>query len=181
MDFLLIFEIVVLTCTYYILCINIPLSLSLKVRDSDGSVLQFLYGEDGLDISKTRFLSSNQMYFLEDNYKVKLFLHSIYMFMYFIFLPQAFLYRLDPTSAVSVLETTKAAKYQRKVSSYCTCTYLHHVHVDVYLRPVVFTICWHVVYQFYIIICMISTGSFVIPYSAKLSRAVNFTGFVLSL
>ncbi|XP_019852827.1 PREDICTED: DNA-directed RNA polymerase I subunit RPA1 isoform X2 [Amphimedon queenslandica] len=78
---------------------GITVNYDLTVRDSDGSVLQFLYGEDGLDISKTRFLSSNQMYFLEDNYK-------------------AFLYRLDPTSAVSVLETTKAAKYQRKVDKW---------------------------------------------------------------
>ncbi|KAF1384376.1 hypothetical protein PFLUV_G00117690 [Perca fluviatilis] len=42
----------------------------LTVRDSDGSVVQFLYGEDGLDIPKTQFLQSRQFPFIEDNYKV---------------------------------------------------------------------------------------------------------------
>ncbi|XP_038608300.1 DNA-directed RNA polymerase I subunit RPA1 isoform X1 [Tachyglossus aculeatus] len=42
----------------------------LTVRDSDGSVIQFLYGEDGLDIPKTQFLQSKQFPFLADNYEV---------------------------------------------------------------------------------------------------------------
>uniref|UniRef100_A0A4W6FYY2 DNA-directed RNA polymerase subunit n=1 Tax=Lates calcarifer TaxID=8187 RepID=A0A4W6FYY2_LATCA len=42
----------------------------LTVRDSDGSVVQFLYGEDGLDISKTQFLQPRQFPFIEDNYEV---------------------------------------------------------------------------------------------------------------
>uniref|UniRef100_A0A8C2XF17 DNA-directed RNA polymerase subunit n=1 Tax=Cyclopterus lumpus TaxID=8103 RepID=A0A8C2XF17_CYCLU len=42
----------------------------LTVRDSDGSVVQFLYGEDGLDIPKTPFLQQKQFSFIEDNYKV---------------------------------------------------------------------------------------------------------------
>uniref|UniRef100_A0A3Q3FIR8 DNA-directed RNA polymerase subunit n=1 Tax=Labrus bergylta TaxID=56723 RepID=A0A3Q3FIR8_9LABR len=42
----------------------------LTVRDSDGSVVQFLYGEDGLDIPKTPFLQPKQFPFLEDNYEV---------------------------------------------------------------------------------------------------------------
>ncbi|XP_034738937.1 DNA-directed RNA polymerase I subunit RPA1 isoform X2 [Etheostoma cragini] len=42
----------------------------LTVRDSDGSVVQFLYGEDGLDIPKTQFLQSRQFPFIEDNYEV---------------------------------------------------------------------------------------------------------------
>ncbi|XP_028271640.1 DNA-directed RNA polymerase I subunit RPA1 [Parambassis ranga] len=42
----------------------------LTVRDSDGSVVQFLYGEDGLDIPKTQFLQPRQFPFIEDNYKV---------------------------------------------------------------------------------------------------------------
>ncbi|XP_032383650.1 DNA-directed RNA polymerase I subunit RPA1 [Etheostoma spectabile] len=42
----------------------------LTVRDSDGSVVQFLYGEDGLDIPKTPFLQSRQFPFIEDNYEV---------------------------------------------------------------------------------------------------------------
>lgn len=43
----------------------------LTVRDSDGSVVQFLYGEDGLDIPKTQFLQPRQFPFIEDNYEVK--------------------------------------------------------------------------------------------------------------
>uniref|UniRef100_UPI0037E9A883 DNA-directed RNA polymerase I subunit RPA1 n=1 Tax=Semicossyphus pulcher TaxID=241346 RepID=UPI0037E9A883 len=42
----------------------------LTVRDSDGSVVQFLYGEDGLDIPKTPFLQPKQFPFIEDNYEV---------------------------------------------------------------------------------------------------------------
>ena len=41
------------------------------MRDSDGSVVQFLYGEDGMDIAKTRFLTDKQFPFLIDNYKVR--------------------------------------------------------------------------------------------------------------
>lgn len=43
----------------------------LTVRDSDGSVVQFLYGEDGLDIPKTQFLQPRQFPFIEENYEVK--------------------------------------------------------------------------------------------------------------
>ncbi|KAJ3587391.1 hypothetical protein NHX12_010989 [Muraenolepis orangiensis] len=42
----------------------------LTVRDSDGSVVQFLYGEDGLDVPKIQFLQSSQFPFIEDNYQV---------------------------------------------------------------------------------------------------------------
>lgn len=42
----------------------------LTVRDSDGSVVQFLYGEDGLDIPKTPFLQPKQFPFITDNYEV---------------------------------------------------------------------------------------------------------------
>lgn len=42
----------------------------MTVRDSDGSVVQFLYGEDGLDIPKTQFLQPRQFPFIEDNYEV---------------------------------------------------------------------------------------------------------------
>ncbi|KFV62043.1 DNA-directed RNA polymerase I subunit RPA1, partial [Dryobates pubescens] len=42
----------------------------LTVRDSDGSVVQFLYGEDGLDIPKTQFLQPEQFPFIADNYEV---------------------------------------------------------------------------------------------------------------
>uniref|UniRef100_A0A673CJ67 DNA-directed RNA polymerase subunit n=1 Tax=Sphaeramia orbicularis TaxID=375764 RepID=A0A673CJ67_9TELE len=42
----------------------------MTVRDSDGSVVQFLYGEDGLDIPKTQFLQPRQFPFIEENYEV---------------------------------------------------------------------------------------------------------------
>ncbi|CAL8264335.1 unnamed protein product [Lota lota] len=42
----------------------------LTVRDSDGSVVQFLYGEDGLDVPKIQFLQSSQFPFIEENYQV---------------------------------------------------------------------------------------------------------------
>ncbi|KAJ8372372.1 hypothetical protein AAFF_G00290050 [Aldrovandia affinis] len=42
----------------------------LTVRDSDGGVVQFLYGEDGLDIPKTQFLQQRQLPFIQDNYEV---------------------------------------------------------------------------------------------------------------
>lgn len=44
----------------------------LTVRDSDGSVIQFLYGEDGLDVPKTQFLQPKQFPFIEENYQVRL-------------------------------------------------------------------------------------------------------------
>lgn len=44
----------------------------MTVRDSDGSVVQFLYGEDGLDIPKTLFLQPKQFPFIADNHKVSL-------------------------------------------------------------------------------------------------------------
>ncbi|XP_045740567.1 DNA-directed RNA polymerase I subunit RPA1 isoform X2 [Mirounga angustirostris] len=42
----------------------------LTVRDSDGSVVQFLYGEDGLDVPKTQFLQPKQFPFLASNYEI---------------------------------------------------------------------------------------------------------------
>ncbi|XP_048459016.1 DNA-directed RNA polymerase I subunit RPA1 [Rhincodon typus] len=41
----------------------------LTVRDSDGSVVQFLYGEDGLDIPRTQFLQPGQFPFIAANYE----------------------------------------------------------------------------------------------------------------
>lgn len=37
------------------------------VRDSDGSVIQYLYGEDGMDVGKSQYLKAKQLKFLEDN------------------------------------------------------------------------------------------------------------------
>ena len=38
-----------------------------QVRDSDGSIVQFQYGEDGLDILRTPFLHKEQFKFLIEN------------------------------------------------------------------------------------------------------------------
>ncbi|CAG9831713.1 unnamed protein product [Diabrotica balteata] len=42
----------------------------MTVRNSDKSVIQFLYGEDGMDISKAQFFNDKQMSFLAENIKV---------------------------------------------------------------------------------------------------------------
>ena len=42
----------------------------LSVRDSDGSVVQFLYGDDGIDVLKAQFLEENQFPFIARNYTV---------------------------------------------------------------------------------------------------------------
>lgn len=39
----------------------------MTVRDSDKSVIQFMYGEDGMDISKCQFLKKKQLSFLNEN------------------------------------------------------------------------------------------------------------------
>ncbi|XP_038067709.1 DNA-directed RNA polymerase I subunit RPA1-like [Patiria miniata] len=46
---------------------GLVVNYDLTVRDSDGSVIQFRYGEDGLDIPKTPFLKEDQFPFLLDN------------------------------------------------------------------------------------------------------------------
>ncbi|XP_048373560.1 DNA-directed RNA polymerase I subunit RPA1 [Sphaerodactylus townsendi] len=42
----------------------------LTVRDSDGSIVQFLYGEDGLNVPKIQFLQPKRFPFIVDNYKI---------------------------------------------------------------------------------------------------------------
>lgn len=39
----------------------------MTVRDSDGSVVQFLYGEDGMEVTKSQFLNEKQLPFLAEN------------------------------------------------------------------------------------------------------------------
>lgn len=46
------------------------------VRDHDGSVIQFRYGEDGMDIGKASFLNPNQFKFLNDNLEATT-MHSV--------------------------------------------------------------------------------------------------------
>lgn len=49
---------------------GITVNYDLTVRDSDGSVVQFLYGEDGLDVSKMQMLKPKQFSTLAKNYDV---------------------------------------------------------------------------------------------------------------
>uniref|UniRef100_A0A182YBR8 DNA-directed RNA polymerase subunit n=1 Tax=Anopheles stephensi TaxID=30069 RepID=A0A182YBR8_ANOST len=47
---------------------GLSVQYDMTVRDSDGSVIQFLYGEDGMDIAKTQFIgNSKQTRFLDMN------------------------------------------------------------------------------------------------------------------
>jgi DNA-directed RNA polymerase I subunit RPA1 len=55
------------------------LVILLKVRDGDASVIQFLYGEDGLDVTKTRFMSKKQFPFIAQNYSVRESIYAIIM------------------------------------------------------------------------------------------------------
>lgn len=49
---------------------GLNVNYDLTVRDSDNSVIQFMYGEDGLDIAKAPFLRPAHLSFLDDNAKV---------------------------------------------------------------------------------------------------------------
>nr|XP_023014677.1 DNA-directed RNA polymerase I subunit RPA1 isoform X1 [Leptinotarsa decemlineata] len=42
----------------------------MTVRNSDASVIQFLYGEDGMDVTKAQFLNEKQLGFLSENVSV---------------------------------------------------------------------------------------------------------------
>ena len=50
---------------------GLQVGYDLTVRDSDSSVVQFYYGEDGLDVMKTSFLSEKQFPFMAGNYQVR--------------------------------------------------------------------------------------------------------------
>ena len=50
----------------------------LSVRDSDGSVIQFLYGEDGVDVMKAQFLEEKQFPFIAKNYSVSNFIFILF-------------------------------------------------------------------------------------------------------
>ncbi len=46
---------------------GLKVNYDLTVRDSDGSVVQFMYGEDSLDVCKSRYLVDAQLDFLANN------------------------------------------------------------------------------------------------------------------
>ncbi|CAH1164054.1 unnamed protein product [Phaedon cochleariae] len=48
---------------------GLKVEYDMTVRNSDKSVIQFLYGEDGLDISKAQFLNPKHLEFLSENVK----------------------------------------------------------------------------------------------------------------
>uniref|UniRef100_A0A8C5AHD0 DNA-directed RNA polymerase subunit n=1 Tax=Gadus morhua TaxID=8049 RepID=A0A8C5AHD0_GADMO len=79
----------------------------LTVRDSDGSVVQFLYGEDGLDVPKIQFLQSSQFPFIEENYQVIKKSQDL----------DQLLSRFDPTAARQHFSAVKRWKAKRLDSS----------------------------------------------------------------
>lgn len=46
---------------------GLSVNYDMTVRDSDSSVIQFMYGEDGMDIAKCQFLNKKQLPFLDEN------------------------------------------------------------------------------------------------------------------
>ncbi|XP_065184132.1 DNA-directed RNA polymerase I subunit RPA1-like [Sycon ciliatum] len=79
---------------------SLQVNYDLTVRDCDGTVVQFNYGEDSLDIVKTQFLSKKQLPFVVDNF-------------------QAFREQCDVGAALNSLNLSKASKYKRKIDR-CT-------------------------------------------------------------
>eukprot|EP01134_Creolimax_fragrantissima_P007681 CFRG7681T1 len=73
---------------------GLRLHYDLTVRDIDGGVVQFNYGEDGLDVTKTAYMK--QFRFMEDNQRT-------------------LLSKYNPAAASKVLETAKAGKLQNKL------------------------------------------------------------------
>ncbi|XP_071449900.1 DNA-directed RNA polymerase I subunit RPA1 isoform X2 [Hetaerina americana] len=51
---------------------GLSVKYDLTVRDSDGSVVQFYYGEDGMDVAKSKFMNEKHFPFLVDNRKITL-------------------------------------------------------------------------------------------------------------
>jgi len=78
---------------------GLQVGYDLTVRDSDGSVVQFYYGEDGLDVMKTPFLSEKQFPFMVDNFKI-------------------FLDQVNPHELLPHLEADKAAKLEEKIGKW---------------------------------------------------------------
>ncbi|XP_031567352.1 DNA-directed RNA polymerase I subunit RPA1-like [Actinia tenebrosa] len=78
---------------------GLHVNYDLTVRDSDGSVVQFYYGEDGLDILKTKFLSENEYPFMVSNYK-------------------SFIQRMNPSSLLPHVDSKTAEKMEKKVNKW---------------------------------------------------------------
>ncbi|XP_068728240.1 DNA-directed RNA polymerase I subunit RPA1-like [Montipora capricornis] len=78
---------------------GLQIGYDLTVRDSDGSVLQFYYGEDGLDVMKTSFMSEKQFSFMADNFKI-------------------FLKQVNPHELLPHLESDEAAELEKKINKW---------------------------------------------------------------
>ena len=54
----------------------------MTVRDGDGSIVQFLYGDDGVDVLKCQYLHDNQFKTVIDNQKVSILRTNLYFLNY---------------------------------------------------------------------------------------------------
>jgi DNA-directed RNA polymerase I subunit RPA1 len=86
---------------------GITISYDLTVRDSDGSVVQFLYGEDGLDVCHSKFLQPPLFPFLLDNHK-------------------ALTHGVDFVGAEAYLDMVAAHKHRKRVSERVRVEESHH-------------------------------------------------------
>lgn len=73
-------------------CVNYDLS----VRDSDGSIIQFLYGEDGCDVSKIQFSFDNRFDLFAYNHK-------------------NLMLKLQPNDVMDKLDSSDAYQYEKKL------------------------------------------------------------------
>ncbi|XP_019629041.1 PREDICTED: DNA-directed RNA polymerase I subunit RPA1-like isoform X3 [Branchiostoma belcheri] len=78
---------------------GLVINYDLTVRDSDGSLIQFYYGEDGLDIPKTQFLGPKHFPFMVNNH-------------------QAVMQQKQLQLVQDRMDTTAAAAWQRKVNKW---------------------------------------------------------------
>lgn len=67
----------------------------MTVRDGDGSVVQFLYGDDGIDVLKSQYLNKNQFKSIVENY-------------------ECYVSLLKPKEVSQAVDVKKAPKLQRK-------------------------------------------------------------------
>eukprot|EP00058_Branchiostoma_floridae_P008853 XP_002594341.1 hypothetical protein BRAFLDRAFT_201044 [Branchiostoma floridae] len=78
---------------------GLVINYDLTVRDSDGSLIQFYYGEDGLDIPKTQFLGPKHYPFMVNNHR-------------------AVVQQEQLRQVQDRVDTTAAAAWQRKVNKW---------------------------------------------------------------
>ena len=91
-----------------------------QVRDSDGSVVQFLYGEDGLDVCHSQFLQPARFPFLHENHEVAWpFLSAWHVLCGSLW--QALTYGVDFSTAEGYLDMVAAHKHRKRVRKreYC--------------------------------------------------------------